>query len=87
LQFLVIKTLDPDWIRIGIQQKMLDPDPYQMNTDPKHRWYLLYLVCAATLPVLCGEGLFDAGIHGARRHGGLAHCHVHNYQSDPKVKA
>jgi hypothetical protein len=24
---------DPDWI--GIQPKMLDPDPYQMNTDPK----------------------------------------------------
>jgi hypothetical protein len=37
-QFLVIKTLDLDWIRIriGIQLKMLDPDPYQMNTDPKH---------------------------------------------------
>ncbi len=32
----VIKTLIPDWIRIriGIQPKMLDPDPYQMNTDP-----------------------------------------------------
>jgi hypothetical protein len=34
---LVIKTLDPDWIRIwiGIQPKMLDPDPdpYQMNMD------------------------------------------------------
>jgi hypothetical protein len=30
-------TLDPDWIRIpiGIHPKMLDPDPYQMNTDPK----------------------------------------------------
>jgi hypothetical protein len=27
-----------DWIRIGSQPKMLDPDPdpYQMNTDPKH---------------------------------------------------
>jgi hypothetical protein len=37
-KFLVIKTLDPDWIRIwiGVQPKMLDPDPYQMNTDPKH---------------------------------------------------
>ena len=22
-------------IRIGIQPKMLDPDPYQMNTDPQ----------------------------------------------------
>jgi hypothetical protein len=29
VQFLVIKTLDPDWIRIrsGIQPKVLDPDP------------------------------------------------------------
>jgi hypothetical protein len=26
--------LDPD--PIGIQPKMLDPDPYQMNMDPKH---------------------------------------------------
>jgi ABC-type iron transport system FetAB ATPase subunit len=25
---LVIRTLDPDWIRIGIQQKMLVRDPY-----------------------------------------------------------
>ncbi len=34
-QILVIKTLDPDWIRIwiGIQPKMLDPD--QMNADPQ----------------------------------------------------
>ena len=34
----VIITLDPDWIRIriGIQPKMPDPDPYQMNMDPKH---------------------------------------------------
>ena len=34
-QFLVIKALDPDWIRIGIQPKMLDPDPYQMSADPQ----------------------------------------------------
>ncbi len=35
LKFLVIKTLDPDWIRIriGVQPKMLDPDLDQMNTD------------------------------------------------------
>jgi hypothetical protein len=34
LQFLVIKT----WIRIriGIEPKMLDPDPESMNPDPKH---------------------------------------------------
>jgi hypothetical protein len=32
-KFLVIKTLDPDWIRIriGSQPKMLDPDPSQLN--------------------------------------------------------
>jgi hypothetical protein len=35
-QFLVIKNLDPDWIRIGIQPKMLDPDLDSMNPDPKH---------------------------------------------------
>jgi hypothetical protein len=37
-QYLVITTLDPVWIRIriGIQPKMLDPDPHnQINTDPK----------------------------------------------------
>ncbi len=36
------------WIRtrIGIQPKMLDPDPYQMNTDPKHGYLVLpELVC------------------------------------------
>jgi hypothetical protein len=38
---LVINTLDPDWIRIGIKPKMLDPDPDQMNADPqpwKRHW-------------------------------------------------
>ncbi len=37
LQFLVIKALDQDpyWIRIGIQPKMLDPDPDEMNADPQ----------------------------------------------------
>jgi hypothetical protein len=36
-QVLVIKTLDPDWIRIGIgiQPKMLDPNPESMNPDSK----------------------------------------------------
>ncbi len=24
------------WIQIGIQPKMLDPDPHQMNTNPTH---------------------------------------------------
>jgi hypothetical protein len=36
---LVIKALDPDWIRIwiGIQPKMLelDPDLDEMNADPQ----------------------------------------------------
>ena len=37
-QFLVIKALDPDWIRIriGLQPQPLDPDPEKMKTDPKH---------------------------------------------------
>ncbi len=36
-QFLVIKALDPDWIRIriGLQPQTLDPDPEKMNTDPQ----------------------------------------------------
>ncbi len=42
-QFLVIKALDPDWIRIririririGLQPQPLDPDPEKMNTDPQ----------------------------------------------------
>ncbi len=34
----VIKTHDPDWIRIriGIQPKMLDPHPDSINLGPKH---------------------------------------------------
>jgi hypothetical protein len=33
---MVIKALDPDWIRIwiGSQPKMLDPDPDEMNAVP-----------------------------------------------------
>ncbi len=36
-QFLVIKALDPYWIRIriGLQHQTLDPDPEKMNTDPQ----------------------------------------------------
>ena len=32
-----MKTLNPEWIRIriGIQPKMLDPDPDEMNADPQ----------------------------------------------------
>jgi len=34
---LVIKALDPDWIRIriGVHPKMLDPDPDELNADPQ----------------------------------------------------
>ncbi len=35
-----IRTPDPDWIRISIQPKMLDPDPNQINTDPEHWFHL-----------------------------------------------
>jgi hypothetical protein len=37
-KFFVIKTIDPDWIRIriGVQPKMLDPDMGSKNPDPKH---------------------------------------------------
>jgi hypothetical protein len=31
--FWSFKALDPDWIRIGFQPKMLDPD--EMNADPQ----------------------------------------------------
>ncbi len=44
-QFLVIKALDPDWIRIriGVHPKMLDPDPDEMSTDPQP-WLWLKMV-------------------------------------------
>jgi hypothetical protein len=38
LKFLVIKTLDPDLDRC-IQPKMLDPDPDQIETDPRD-WFI-----------------------------------------------
>jgi hypothetical protein len=63
LQFLVIKTLDPDWIRIGIQPKMLDPDQYQMNTDTQHCFFVKRArVC---WPLLCLSSiLYFLGISG-----------------------
>jgi len=54
---LCIKTLDPDWIEIGIQPKMLDPEPYQMTTDLKH-WSLLQVAernTPSTSILLAGE--------------------------------
>jgi hypothetical protein len=43
-KFLVIKILDPDWIRIGFQPKLLDldPDPYKMNTYGSETLPLLF---------------------------------------------
>ncbi len=58
-QFLVIKALDPYWIRIsiwiririGLQHHTLDPDPdpKKMNTDPQP-WCLHALFKAGTNP-------------------------------------
>jgi hypothetical protein len=33
--YLIKNWVSKPWIRIGFQPKMLAPDPYQMNTDPK----------------------------------------------------
>jgi hypothetical protein len=33
---------DPDWLRIGIQPKMLDPDPYRMNTVKRPKFDILF---------------------------------------------
>jgi hypothetical protein len=45
--FLVIKALYPDWIRIriqiGVQPKILNPDPDEMNADPQPCFILLLL--------------------------------------------
>ncbi len=53
---MVIIALDPDWIRIriGIQPNMVDPDPDpdEMNADPRP-WYIAdnLLVKSAILAV------------------------------------
>jgi hypothetical protein len=36
LLFFFGKKTPPDWTRISIEPKMLDPDPESMNPDPKH---------------------------------------------------
>jgi hypothetical protein len=47
---LAIKALDPDpyWIsiRIGIQPKMLDLDPDEMNADPQPATFFLSIFYA-----------------------------------------
>jgi hypothetical protein len=55
LKFLVIKTVDRDQDRC-IQPKMPDPDPHQMDTDPKHWFIVLFLL---SLPTQGGDE--DAG--------------------------
>jgi hypothetical protein len=55
VNFLSSKPLDPDWIRIGIQPKILDPDPYQMNTDPQLCYWQ---------PVRKGKSDNHAGFYG-----------------------
>jgi hypothetical protein len=55
-QFLVIKALDPYWIRIwiririGLQHHTLDPDPEKMNMDPQP---CLFLDISYSKPTLC----------------------------------
>ncbi len=51
---MVIKALDQDWIRIriGIQPKMLDPDPDEMNADPQP-WFNILQV--ENLPTVLAE--------------------------------
>jgi hypothetical protein len=44
-QFLVIIALDPDWIQIRIQPKMLDPDPDEMNADPQPSGNPFFYIC------------------------------------------
>jgi hypothetical protein len=55
VNFWSSKPLDPDWIRIGIQPKILDPDPYQMNTDPQLCFWQ---------PVRKGKTVNHAGFYG-----------------------
>jgi hypothetical protein len=64
-QFLVVKTLDPDWIRIGIQPKLLGLDTDQMNTDTK-RWIKINIPAdannsEAVLPEHFGASLVGTG--------------------------
>jgi hypothetical protein len=80
---LVIKALDPDWIRIrnGIQPKMVDPD--EMNADPQPPANVDILCClhvnVCLLACVCGgqseeqgEGHATAVVHGQEDAGGRA---------------
>jgi hypothetical protein len=54
---LVIKTLDPDWIRIriqiGIQPKMLDLDPESVNSDQKDFFQYIFVKKCLNIIVNC----------------------------------
>jgi hypothetical protein len=79
---LVIKPLEPDLIRIGIQPKMLDPDPDSFDPDPKHccpahrtsvsekkfdrKW--LPKILPIELRMLAGQGGAEAGRQHPARH-------------------
>jgi hypothetical protein len=62
---LVIKALDPDWIRIriGVHPKMLDPDPDEINADPQP-WLTFYLIMSSVADtwrcLLLFEGSFTS---------------------------
>jgi hypothetical protein len=55
IQFLVIKTLDPNWIRIwfGIKPKMLNPDQQSSIPDP---WHLVRIRILGSVPLTNGYG-------------------------------
>jgi hypothetical protein len=56
---LVIKALDPDWIRIriGIRPKMLDPDPDEINADPQPWILALKILTEAACDSDCNSKL------------------------------
>ncbi len=78
--------MDPDWIRIwvSIQPKMLDPDPYQMNTDQrtKNKQYLQVTVRRAgrlwTTPSLFSARQLYSPLSWLR-----GFCTVRRKKSDP----
>ncbi len=63
VQFLVIKTLDPDWIRIGIQPKMLDPDPkHWVIYKILHAVFFNYMNCLLSVfDYFCSSQTFERG--------------------------
>ncbi len=50
-QFLVIKPLDPDWIRIGLQPQTLDPDPEKLiriHNPGNNSWFSIGVFCTVS---------------------------------------